>query len=76
MTGQYDMNSRPETWPGPDAVDEILKQEDWEKTDDYEDAAINWGINDADIVADIKDRFAVTDDYQTAFANWCDRQTP
>jgi hypothetical protein len=76
MTGQYAMNSRPDTWPGPDAVDELLARELWERTDDYDDAALNWGINDADIVADIKDRFATTDAYDRAFADWCDRQTP
>jgi hypothetical protein len=74
--GQYAMNCRPDTWPGPDAVDAIQAQEAWEQTDDYELAALDWGTNDADIVAEIKDRFYGTVDYDKAFQRWVDGQAP
>jgi len=73
---QFDMNTRPDTWPKPDDVDIIQAAEAWEATEDYELAALDWAINDADIVAEIKDRFASTAAYDRSFNRWMDRQAP
>ena len=70
------MNSRPDTWPGPDAVDEILSRERWEATSHHELAAIEWAVGDGDMLGEIVDRFAATDAYERAFAKWCEGQTP
>ena len=65
------------TWfEPPDEVDIIQAAERYEASDDYESDALDWGINDADIVAEIRDRFAVTDAYERGFRRWSERQMP
>ena len=72
MSGQYSMNTDPQTWPRPDDVDVIAAQEAWEQTDDFADALTEWMVDD-ELVRDYAiDRFAAHGDYDRAFARWLD----
>ena len=72
--GQYAMNSRPDTWPGPDAVDVIQAQEYFEQTDAFFDAVRDWMTQDDDSVQYAAARFMLDARFDHEFERWLDER--
>jgi hypothetical protein len=76
MTGRYSMGSRPDTWPGPDAVDVIQAAERFEQSEEFAAAVRDWLATSDDAYLWGADEFACTPAYDREFARWVDGQAP
>ena len=72
MSGQYSMNTDPQTWPRPDDVDVIVAQEAWEQTEDYENEVVDWLTTSDHAIEWAFAEFPSTSRYEAEFARWLD----